>query len=171
MASPDSVSAPSLPEQSGHGPAMVRLVIPIIGCGPGGIVLSWICPVPLHRHGSSNGAPNGQPFSDSSGRKIRRKSLPAERAGFEPARQLSPSTDLANRRFRPLSHLSRRQQRARPTKGHSSRAAKGQQGRRQGGVRPILARFFACLERCGSVRYCLDSSPSCRKSSEIQPWT
>jgi hypothetical protein len=106
MASPDSVSAPSLPEQSGHGPAMVLLVIPIIGCGPGGIVLSWICPVPLHRHGSSNGAPNGQPFSDSSGRKIRRKSLPAERAGFEPARQLSPSTDLANRRFRPLSHLS-----------------------------------------------------------------
>src|SRR5882724_689909 len=30
----------------------------------------------------------------------------AERAGFEPADRISPITDLANRRFRPLSHLS-----------------------------------------------------------------
>src|SRR5262245_28689543 len=30
----------------------------------------------------------------------------AERTVFEPADQVSPVTDLANRRFRPLSHLS-----------------------------------------------------------------
>jgi hypothetical protein len=31
---------------------------------------------------------------------------PAERTGFEPAEGCDPFTDLANRRFRPLSHLS-----------------------------------------------------------------
>ncbi len=30
----------------------------------------------------------------------------AERAGFEPAVRVTPYYDLANRRFRPLSHLS-----------------------------------------------------------------
>jgi hypothetical protein len=30
----------------------------------------------------------------------------AERTGFEPAEGFNPFTDLANRRFRPLSHLS-----------------------------------------------------------------
>jgi hypothetical protein len=33
----------------------------------------------------------------------------AERTGFEPADQVTPVTDLANRRFRPLSHLSETQ--------------------------------------------------------------
>ena len=34
--------------------------------------------------------------------------LQAERTGFEPAVGFDPYTDLANRRFRPLSHLSNR---------------------------------------------------------------
>ena len=37
-----------------------------------------------------------------------RVSFGAERTGFEPADGTNPVTDLANRRFRPLSHLSGR---------------------------------------------------------------
>ncbi len=36
-----------------------------------------------------------------------RVSFEAERTGFEPAEGCDPFTDLANRRFRPLSHLSK----------------------------------------------------------------
>src|SRR3954470_18248212 len=35
-----------------------------------------------------------------------RRAYQAERGGFEPPRELSPPNGLANRRFRPLSHLS-----------------------------------------------------------------
>ena len=45
-----------------------------------------------------------------SGTILRQKStfsIRAERTGFEPADQREPVTELATRRFRPLSHLSR----------------------------------------------------------------
>ena len=35
-----------------------------------------------------------------------REKTRAERTGFEPADRVAPITDLANRRYRPLSHLS-----------------------------------------------------------------
>ena len=41
-----------------------------------------------------------------------RRSFDAERTGFEPAEGNDPLTDLANRRFRPLSHLSEMSQSA-----------------------------------------------------------
>jgi hypothetical protein len=43
-----------------------------------------------------------------------RSKFRAERTGFEPANQVSPVTDLANRRIRPLCHLSRGGGTARP---------------------------------------------------------